>query len=254
MVLLQTGLIAVSAPVDTLVVENGLVDNTNAVKIIGKRKNLLENDVPKLCTFKIRLLSDGDLIITREKGVTGSITHVIVTDAALNILASALMPVGGDPLFLSSTLLQRNTVYYVNCDAETMSAEHPELLTMQMGTSGTISRWFANGIVNEIALGPTLIRQTDVTGKATYQFTNYNLTTGQYLFLAQAGPSRDTGTLLVTSSNVAWFDNDQYTINVPGGVAIFVQSKQTGSFTGTVTVDVQGNGIVNGINTTNAPF
>lgn len=121
--------------------------------------------------------------------------------------------------------------------------------TLQYKTSPTVSTYFPDGFVDQIAASsPNVTVVVDQYGSLLYQFTNYPITTLTPFNIAYASDAiaslsgSGEGVVVVFSDNT--FETNQlYPFNVGQSVPIIFRPLRTGTYNGTVAVSTSNAGI-----------
>jgi hypothetical protein len=96
---------------------------------------------------------------------------------------------------------------------------------------------------------PSLTITTDSFGNVTLNFTNYPLTVGRSLVVANTGVAIASTDLTYTSSDTTVFSNASFGVSPGEALQIILISKKTTSFTGTVLFSVSGSSTAAYVNT-----
>lgn len=214
--------------INYLTIFTGIADTLiRTAQVAGYAVNVVANS-----TQPVRYLK---LVSTKEFPLSCILDDIDIVFTLYNEDLTQVLAIYNTPLTqqLIYTLLP-NVVYWAKLESESIPTIGEVVGTIQALQTFTVYTFFPSGFVNQLPADANVTIETNSYGAITYTFTDYPLTLNQQLNLATCGPSVLDGTITVTSSDPAVFDDINEIFVAPAGVNIFVQAKTTTLFTGTL--------------------
>jgi len=182
---------------------------------------------------------------------------ILFNTSNVNTNAVSVYDSNGNALYGPSTsitgeqlgLLKANEEYIISLTNTVAIVANTVFCYLEIKSQTNVTDIFPNFTLQISPQPPSLLVTTDSFGNVTLSFTNYPLTVGRALVIANTGVAAGATNLIYTSSDTTVFSNATFGVSLGEALQIILVAKKTTSFTGTVLFSVTGSSIADYVNT-----